>query len=83
MFTIDMREDMRGYAELSAKTETLEAALNFVRTFSIDGAVIVSSWKEHATGIYVMDVYDWCDCFCPDPPPMARITAPPGFSNAM
>lgn len=79
MFTIELREGVYATkAMLSAKAETLDLALNFVRNFAFRGMTIESPWQERSGG-YVMDVYDWCDCWSFDPPPLARITAPPGF----
>ena len=79
MFTIELREGV--YADkamLSAKAETLDSAIALVRRFAEAGMVIESRWIE-LSDKYVMDVYDWCDCWFADPPVLARITAPPGF----
>ncbi len=79
MFTINLRKDLYvDDANLCAKAMTLDNALGFVRTFTVDGMTIESNWKEH-DGWYVMDVYDWEDCWGANPPVLAQITAPIGF----
>lgn len=80
MFTVKLRKGV--YAKdalISAKTSSLDGALEFVRQFTFDGAFIASSWTER-DGAYVMDVYDWCDCLSADPPVLACIIAPTAFS---
>jgi hypothetical protein len=64
---------------LSAEATTVESALAFIDEFTIDGSTIVApSWIERE-GRYVLDVWDWSECFCVNPPKLAEIIAPPGF----
>ena|ERR1700677_514693 len=70
-------------ATLTAKASTLYGAIGFVQRFTYDGLeadgmVITGVWVE-LDGGYVMEVFDWNDCWTTNPPPLARIKAPPGF----
>lgn len=79
MFTIHLRKGAYSTgATLCVKAPTLDKALAFVRTFSLDGMIIESNWTERA-GRYDVDIYDWLECWSANPPLLARVTAPIGF----
>jgi hypothetical protein len=79
MFTINLRQELfSSSACLSAKTELLDNAIAFIRKFSMDGMIIASNWIER-DGQYVMEIFDWYDCWCTDPPALGWIVAPVGF----
>jgi hypothetical protein len=63
---------------LSAKTPILKKAFSFIEEFTIDGGLIVTPWIEREGG-FMLDVWDWTECWCLDPPKLAEIIAPPGF----
>ncbi len=80
MFTVRLRSgvDLDG-ASITAEAATLHQALCFVGEFCASKhSMIETSWQER-DGQYVMDVYDWCDCWFADPPVLAQIIAPPDF----
>jgi hypothetical protein len=65
---------------ISAEAPTLEQALGFVGEFcSLKHAMLEILWQER-DGRYVIDVYDWCDCWFADPPVLAQIIAPRDFT---
>jgi hypothetical protein len=79
MFTIDLRQGLfSDSACLSAKAESLNNAIAFVKNFSIDGMIIAGNWVER-DGRYVMEVFDWYDCWFANPLALGTITAPVGF----
>jgi hypothetical protein len=64
---------------LSAQASTLESAFAFIKEFTIDGGTIAASSWAVRDGRFVLDVWDWNECFCPNPPVLAEIIAPLGF----
>jgi hypothetical protein len=79
MFTVRLTEETRPGASVMARAPTLEGATGFVREyFGLDFGVI-AGWEER-NGRYVMDIYDWLDCWFANPPVVARIIAPRGFT---
>lgn len=81
MFTVEFAKGAcLGYARATAKAATLRRAIDFVSAFAPGGCgVIVSEWAER-DGRRVLEVYDWCECWCADPPVLARIFATPDRS---
>jgi hypothetical protein len=67
-----------GDGELSAVAPTLSNAFAFIDEFTIDGGIITSSAWVECEGSYVLDVWDWTECWCTNPARLARIIAPPG-----
>ena len=79
MFTIDLRKGVFSKdATLSAKAPSLDNALSFVRTLTIDGMIIATKWSLDSSR-YVLHIYDWYDCWFTNPSAIARITAPAEF----
>jgi hypothetical protein len=83
MFTIRLMPGIfPGYVAVTAKAPTLAQALAFVGEFSeLQSLIIEAPWIER-NGRYVMDVFDWCACWFSDPPVMAQVIAPSGFTPA-
>jgi hypothetical protein len=81
MFTVRLNQGVfTASGTLSAKAATLAQALGFIGEFAVLRSVLIEApWVERH-GRYVMDVYDWCDCWFSDPPVMAQVIAPPGFT---
>jgi hypothetical protein len=81
MFTIRLREGvLPGCERISAKAASLRQALDFVGEFcALQSMLMEAPWVER-NGRYVMDVYDWCDCWFTDPRVLAQVIAPPGFT---
>jgi len=81
MFTIRLSPGVYpGYTTVSAKTATLWQALGFIGEFTALRSMLIEApwvWRD---GQYVMDVYDWCDCWFTNPPVMAQVIAPSGFT---
>jgi hypothetical protein len=79
MFTIQLREGLYSSgATLCAKAQRLDHAISFVQTFSMYRMIIAGDWFEDG-GRFVLDVFDWTECWFADPQPLGRITAPTGF----
>jgi len=70
-----------GYHRAVVRAATVRKALDFLWEFAPNGfGVLPSSWTVQ-DGQYVMEVYDWCDCWFDGPHPVvATIVAPQGFS---
>ena len=81
MFTVRMAPGVcMNFAHASARAATLNGALGFASSLAPNEmGIIVSSWHER-DGKYVMDVFDWCNCWFPSPPVLAEVIAPDGFS---
>lgn len=78
MFTVEFAERVcLGYGRATMKAATLRQALDVVDKFAPGGCgVITSDWSER-DGRWIMDLYDWCDCWFAGPHPVvARIIAP-------
>ncbi len=77
MFAIHLGEIERfDGATIAASARSLASALDFIGEF-YDGPLALS-WAE-VDGRWVADVYDWLDCWFPNPPARARIVTPRGF----
>jgi hypothetical protein len=81
MFTTRLSEKVcLGYQDAIAKSHTLQQALGFIGEFAaLRHMLITTPWIEQ-DGRWVIEVYDWCDCWFTNPPVMARVTAPPEFT---
>jgi hypothetical protein len=80
MFTIRLRRfTFDGWCVVTATTATLRNALGFVGEFADPNASIDVSWSLRG-GCYLGEVFDWYDCWFPDPKPLAEIIAPIGFA---
>lgn len=95
MFTIKLRKGVQvrevrdgalswnapfGNGLLSAQASTLESAFAFIDKFTIDGGTIAASTWAVRDGRFVLDVWDWTETFCLNPPTLAEIIAPLGFT---
>ena len=81
MFTIRLATGVcMGYSQVTAQAVTIRGAIDFASKFAPGGlGVIASPWIER-DGLQVLEVYDWCDCWCTGPiPTLAEVFAPPGF----
>ena len=68
------------FTHATACAVTLEGALGFVERFAPNQiGIIAQRWQER-DGKYVMEVFDWCNRWCPSPPVLAEILAPDGFT---
>lgn len=67
-------------ATITARANTLAGAVEFVRACwgSPDGPLFGPCVERD--GRYVIDVYDWLECWFAAPPVHARIIAPRGFT---
>ena len=63
-------------ATVTARASTLANALDFIGEF-YEGPLFLS-WVER-DGSYLVEVYDWIDCWFDDPPVRARVITPRGF----
>jgi hypothetical protein len=63
-------------ATVTAGATTLAGALAFIGEF-YEGPLLLS-WIER-DGLYVIEIYDWIDCWFDDPPVRARVITPRGF----
>jgi hypothetical protein len=61
---------------VSASATTLANALDFIGEF-YEGPLVLS-WVER-DGSYLVEVYDWIDCWFNDPPVRARVMTPRDF----
>ncbi len=81
MFTIRLQSGVvAGYEGASAEAASLPHALRFVGEFCASQHLLIEAPWVKRDGQYVMDVYDWCDCWFTGPPILAQIIAPPGFT---
>jgi hypothetical protein len=82
MFTVRLAAGVcMDYSQVTAQAATIHGAVDFASEFAPNECgVIVSTWIER-NGRLVLEVYDWCECCCPGPPPiLAEVIAPPGFT---
>lgn len=81
MFTIKMADGVCfGIQQVTAKATTVEKALGFIGEFAeIHRLLLKTPWIQR-NGRWTIDVFDWCDCWFTDPPVLAEIIAPPGFT---
>jgi hypothetical protein len=81
MFTVRLAGGVcLGYGSAVARAATARQVIEFAAAFAPGRCgVIVSTWFE-LQGRYVVEVYDWCACWCSGPVPvLAVVIAPPGF----
>jgi hypothetical protein len=79
MFTVRLTEETRPGASVMARAPTLEGATGFVREYCGLDFGVIPGWEER-NGLYVMDICDWLDCWFANPPVVARIITPRGFT---
>jgi len=71
-----------GYGQATATATTVRHALDLVGEFAPSRCGVLPSYWIERDGRYIVEVYDWCDCWFADPPALAWVVAPPGFLPA-